>query len=314
MRNVKKNTVKKHHYLGLLLLLFMPLAMAAWADSAPVLCDGLDGADVKPIRNHHIRMVREIVDIDCAWTTYTVEANFWFKNTTRKIQKVQLGFPMDYRVSCDSVGNDGINYPVLDAPKTVKVDWNGQPIKFAWGKIQKYDIPHASIINDSNDYMNRQWICWTAQFNPGEECHNRVSYTYPAWYMDSGSHNDACAFSFIKYILKSGAGWNGPIGSALIRINYNHPIPHYFYFEKCAEPFDASPTPAHLKIYPPGYQWNKEEHVITWNFRNLVPDKDIYFGWAKVPNFKKLDQAQKINFKDAPTTPSLADNKDQTNN
>ncbi len=78
------------------LVFYAALAMpgTSWSNSAPIWHPGTNATDVIPIKNHHIRMIKETVDIDCHWTSYTVHVKFWYKNTADQEQELDMGFPI----------------------------------------------------------------------------------------------------------------------------------------------------------------------------------------------------------------------------
>jgi len=251
----------------------------AYANSAPTLIRGVEGSDVVIVQNENIRMVREVVDIECRWSYYTVQADFWFENTTSKPQDVQIGFPVDY----DSVSS-GQEEMVTAGDDSFGVEWNNRPIKFTVAKPQIRLSEH-----EFDPY--RQWIWWKVRFGPNETAKNRVSYTFQTWNMDAGSKCDVSPFSYLKYIVRTGAAWNAPIESAVIRIHYGHEIPSFL--RDCMPEDIGIPDPSTLSIYPLGYVLDTRNHTITWNYRNFTPTQDIYLGWNGVPAFATLDAESK---------------------
>lgn len=239
-----------------LLCLLLALVSIARPNSAPVTYHGLDGTDVVLLKNKQIRMVREVINIDCAWDTYTVQADFWFKNTTSKAQAVQFGFPIDYEPDNSRFDDEGFER----SKQSFKVEWKGKRIAFKVGKPQ----------DGEESGEKRLWISWNAQFAPAEEVHHRVRYTFAT----SRSDFEGNRYARLTYILKTGAFWNAPIESTTVNLSYNHPMPSFFGGDGTMEP-----DPAHLSFSPDGYSWNREQKKVTWEFRNYVPTKNIYFTW-----------------------------------
>ena len=126
-------------HLGLIISLLLALSSVAWPDSAPVFYSGIDGGDVLPIKNQQIQMVREVVNIDCAWTTYTVQADFWFKNTTGAGDKnYNSAFPLTTPIMA-MIGMMPGKVSLRKGLQTFKVEWRGKPVEFTLGKLQKRD-------------------------------------------------------------------------------------------------------------------------------------------------------------------------------
>ena len=263
----------------LIVLMAVALPSAVWSDSAPVVVGGIGGMNVVPIRNNQIRMVREVVDIDCGWTTYMVKVDFWFKNTTDQKQELQIGFPVECRPDFDD------EEVIRKSARSFRVKWNGKPIKHSLGDLQH------EIVRSRDQYC--QWVFWSARFAPNEEATNQVCYTFPTWNVTSGSHGEE-PNAYLKYILKTGAAWAEWIQSATVRIHYGHPVPLHL------GDGETIPGRSDLTIYPKGYVLDKKTHTITWEFKNFKPDKDIYFGWGEVPDFAELDKKPFIFIKDAP--------------
>lgn len=273
--------------IGTVVIAWCLMSTFVFADSAPVVREGVGGSVVVPIRNRNIQMVREVVEIDCGWTTYTVRAYFWFKNTTSEEQYVQIGFPIDYMSQWEDPEK------IQEARETIDVKWNGKPIQFSHAKLQQ-------VQKDFRDQY-RQWVYWTVRFGPNQTATNRVSYTYGTWNMDTGSKFDK-PYAYLKYILKSGAAWNGPIESAIVRIHY-YGISGERHLGGYKGDFgDPYPKLSNISIYPKGYVVDKKNHTVTWDLKNIEPDKDIYFGWGEVPDFSLMDKETPIHFADDPTS------------
>src|SRR5690349_6500588 len=88
------------------------LGESGWSNSAPIPSSGILIDSISVVKNDSIRMIRERVDIDCDWFTYKVSAKFWFENTSKTSQTVDIGFPVD----CDPIfyGKDGLDVELLD--------------------------------------------------------------------------------------------------------------------------------------------------------------------------------------------------------
>ncbi len=107
---------------ALILCLALTFPSSSWANSAPVIVYGIGGANVVPIKNNQIRMVREVVDIDCAWSTYTVQVDFWFKNTTDQAVELEMGFPVEYTTYHED------KETIEASCRSFKVEWKNAPV------------------------------------------------------------------------------------------------------------------------------------------------------------------------------------------
>ena len=273
-------------YLSLFVFVALIFPSAAWSNSAGIWHEGVDGANIIPIKNHHIRMVREVVNIECAWTTYSVKADFWFKNTTNQNLEVEFGFPVDFKV-------DKNDDSIREYQQSFKVIWKGKPIKHYLEKRQ-----HK--ISGQDDDFDRQWISWIARFAPNEEVYSRVSYTFPTCSQSGDSRGETETYAYLKYILRTGGAWKTPIESSKVIIHYKATIPGYLSYEHINNNLIQNPAP--LKFYPKGYTWNKKKRTVTWEFKNFVPKADIFFGWGGVPDFKEADDVEKIKLDQIPVS------------
>lgn len=198
-------------------------------------------------------------------------------------QAIQFGFPVDYFVHTE-------NEVVDDILNSFSIRWKGKPVECTRAKLQKE--------SGKDPVYFRQWLCWSVMLGPNEEAHNTVSYSaQTTWTWFGGGFGDPSGeSSYLKYVLKTGASWAGPIESSIVKINYNYPIPDCF---DIYEHDDYSPPPINsLKIYPGNYSIDEETHTVTWEFKDFVPDKDIFFGWADVPDFSELDKQPSNDFKE----------------
>lgn len=280
-----KNMARLFCFSSLLVFYSLLVVSAARADSSPMSYEGFPGSSAVPIRNDKIRMVREVVDIDWVeWGEFSVKADFWFKNTSDQEQEVQMGFPIDYTTWQEDA--------IPEALKTFQVIWKHQRIMCHFAPVQPPDKKDAPL--------HRQWVYWTVRFKPHEKAFHRVSYTFPTWQYDHGSEDDS-SYTYLNYILKSGAAWKGPIESAIVNVHYGH-LPNN----------RSEIDPSDLRFYPKGYVLNKKKRTATWKFRKFEPDRDIFFGWSHPDDgtrgdledtFEDLDKEQVMTFKDFPLKP-----------
>jgi hypothetical protein len=105
---------------------------------------------------------------------------------------------------------------------------------------------------------NFPWYVWNVHFEKGEEKTIRVVYSLPSGidYIKRGR--------YFKYILETGAGWYGAIGSA----------------DVCVRLPDIS-TSTLGNISPAGYRIDYGNKTITWEMKDLEPTEkdDIYVGY-----------------------------------
>lgn len=164
-----------------------------WADDAPLAF--IPGGNVKPITNTDVQLVSETIDIYLLPDKYSVEVNYYFKNTG-KAQKLMMGFPsnketkvMDYKVYENNVPLQTINRPG------------------SW----EFELKgvHAQLFDNSINSFE----CFEVDFKEGETKH--IKDVFNQLYTDD---YDGAENSFF-YILKTGGLWKDKINSVLIRVH-----------------------------------------------------------------------------------------------
>lgn len=175
------------------LFLFSIAFKSLSADDAPLAF--IPGGNVKPINNSDVQLERETIDIYLLPDKYSVEVNYFFKNTG-KAQKIMMGFPsnketkvMDYKVYENNVPLKTTNMPG---------NWE---FKLKNVGAQFYENPVNSF------------ECFDVTFNEGETKH--IKDVFNQRYTDSyGGEN--CSFF---YILKTGSLWKDKINSIIVRVH-----------------------------------------------------------------------------------------------
>ena len=253
-----------HFFFLTVLLLLSPLTI--WADDSAF---GGDAANVYPIENTEIQMVKEKVRVfpttDGLWKT---EATFWFKNLSNKTVDVQMGFP-DWQISdVDDNGNEKPHWAILAFIS--KVD--DKPIA----------TEHKLLGKDPSKMDYQGAYLWRVSFKPHEEKKLQSSYIFGGfqqsamfgealrksagavkggdWWQASpetkvAKEMEQSPFQKILYILKTGKNWAGQIEEAEITVA-----------------LPSNQNPLTVSPIPPGYTY--ENNKITWHFKNFKPTQD----------------------------------------
>ncbi len=104
------------------------------------------------------------------------------------------------------------------------------------------------------EWAFRGWLVWTMSLREAERRVVAVSYwvSYEG-HKESGPLNERR----FRYVLRTGAGWKGPIGRARILVS-----------------FDEGVSLRHVRRAEPP-PTSREESGLAWDFRDLEPDRDI---------------------------------------
>ena len=236
--------MKNLRYLLLLLVIIFSLgnAAVARADIAPPYMP--PGANPGPgSETTQVSMLAETVLIDVqakapanSLGQAKVSADFTMRNTGSNEEKLAVRFPIS--------ANDG-RFNVNEV-KNLQVQVNGKtiPTRRITGPDPYYgygdDIP---------------WAEFDVKFPPGKEVDIRVSYL-----MDATGYSPFAAFF---YILDTGAGWKGPIGSADLIVRL---------------PYEATPQNVLLtehtgwSLTTPGATLDGKD--VRWHYDNLEPTRE----------------------------------------
>lgn len=196
------------------------------------------GADVFPSTRTKVRMVSEIVNMKKVDRDVFATCDFTFLNPGEDAV-VTMGFPAEPQEdeSDEPVKVDLRN--VLIQKFTVLVD--GEKLPFQIRKCK-----NEENLKDLNfDYA----FVWKVKLPHDKPVHLHHTYQY-------GMSGNSMGQWWMSYILKSGALWDGNIGSAQITIDLNENV-----------------APGFLKVEPKGYHYQKG--VIQWTFQDFKPKQDV---------------------------------------
>ncbi len=198
------------------------------------------GTSVFPSKKTNVRMVSEMVRLKYQAGlrfdgTVFADCDFYFISPESD-DDITMGFPAEPYEGPDDEDKPDLSH-LLIRNFTVSVD--GQKTSFELKKISKrkgLDFEYAFL--------------WEVKLPKGKIVHLHHTYDYK----DSG---DSIGQSWVSYILKSGALWNGSIEKAEIVLD----------MDKSVDKADIQ------SIQPDGYYMNNG--TIHWVFKNFKPFKDI---------------------------------------
>lgn len=191
-------------YILLISLLILP--SSARADIAPP--ETPPGANLEPgEENTQVRMVSETVTLSVkekapagSLGQAAVSAVFQMQNQGGTEERMEVRFPLTFYTGLPSGGPE--EYPEI---KDIKVKVDGQ------------NVPARRVTTENPSRAFNTpipWAAFEASFPPGEIVEIEVTYTQEGY----GEY----PFVIYRYILETGAGWNGTIGSAdlIVRLPY----------------------------------------------------------------------------------------------
>jgi hypothetical protein len=197
---------------GCLLVLLIPLILlipgtSVRADVAPP--EMPPGADIAPgDETTQVRMVAETVTLDIledvpkgSLGKATTHAVFTMQNLGETEEVLMVQFPLTF---WDGRSDGFFNYPEI---QDLQAFVNGAMIR-----THRITTPNP---HDSDD-PEVPWAAFEVSFPPNEDVTIEVEYTTRA-FGDAGS-----PFAVYRYVLQTGAGWQGSIGSAdiIVRLPY----------------------------------------------------------------------------------------------
>ena len=204
--------VKTIPLLLLITALFIPQG-AVRSDAAPPV--NPPGGDISPEGSTQVQMVAEQVVMDFrAFTDNSAKVTAWFqfKNTGTADEHIKVRFPMNGDPALDNQGK--IYYPLIQdftawlggqrLPTQVAMDNDPNAAQFFFG-----ESPGTILY----------WSVFDMDFPVGSNVKLTVSYTF----RPSVDANNAEA----NYILATGAGWKGPIGTADVILRFPYIVNNY---------------------------------------------------------------------------------------
>lgn len=268
------------------ILPFIVLSALLMAPSAPARADAAPpreppGSNLVPAGQTMVQMVAEYVLIVIPQTSgvggpVNIQAVFSMRNQGAAAETMDVRFPLE---PIDGYGN-GWGERVYIDDFHVSVDGQSIPTQEVWEPFT--DGPSIS------------WAVFRVTFGPGEDVRITVDYTTRLYGRE---------WAMVDYILETGAGWYGPIGSAVVVLRLPYAVSDSNIF--AYYPYDpwgrgAEPTPAFVG------------REIRWTWRDLEPtDQDnlaLYFIWPdRWQEMLDLEAQTGRNPSDVPAAVALAE-------
>jgi hypothetical protein len=243
----------------ILFLLLLFFAAPAQADVAPPAQP--PGGSIGPGEPTQVQMLAETVEVTVQPMPYAGEPQLVDKTTQAK---VKASFTMH------NLGNAGekmqVRFPLMDPSGMGDGFGNYPEIQDIQVRVNEKLIPTARITTPTPNTWDKNappiaWAAFDVSFPPDKNMAIDVSYTLkPTGYYPVAE---------FRYILETGAGWRGPIGSAdiLLRLPYDATPQNVIQGENTSTPGG-------------GYAGNE----VRWHYENLEPTaQDNWSGDVVTP-------------------------------
>lgn len=190
------------------MLIRLALALVALGSTLPDIAPNpvpRAGETLAPRAPTAVEMSAETVRIRLEEDSARIEASFTLLNTSAAKEELEVGFPTaaqpkDYRLS----SKEGM----------IVTEWGPAKIRDFTATVDGKDVkakPAKSLAKDS--YSG--WLCWAMTFEPNQKRTVEVGYTVNTR-DDVYTAPSPLLNRQVTYILKTGAGWKGNIGEAVI--------------------------------------------------------------------------------------------------
>jgi hypothetical protein len=230
----------------ILFLLFLSFAAPVQADVAPPAQP--PGGSIIPGEPTQVQMQAETVEVTVQSLPYEgeprlvdkttqakVKAGFTMRNLSSAVEKMQVRFPL---MDPSGMGDGFGNYPEI---QDIQVRVNEK-----LASTERISTPTPNTWDQNAPPI--AWAAFDVSFPPGKNVAIDVSYTLkPTGYFPVAE---------FRYILETGAGWRGPIGSADILLRL---------------PYDATPQNVLQGENSSTPEGQFAENEVRWHFENLEP-------------------------------------------
>jgi len=241
------------------------------------------GRTVVPLQSTQVRMVAETVvirpvepspastepgspkDLLRNYYTWSAECVFTFQNTSASPAEVLMGFP-------DTWEEDSWRWELYEDQKVPKSNAIREFETWVDGEAV------AAEAKEPDKAMLKRWpdisrvLCWSVPFEPGQTRSVKNRYRFGGIRTVNNSGDN---YTRLEYILRTGALWNGPIGSAEIRV---YPGKEWRLGSSVLGMSDELLTLLwnHAVLAPCGFEVEREpELCFVWKMKDLVPKRDI---------------------------------------
>lgn len=240
------------------------------------------GETLAPRKTTAVEMSAEAVKITLLEDKARIEASFTMRNTSTEKEELEVGFPTAIRPEQYTWNSkEGMNV----------TKWGPASLKEFTAKVDGADVkasPRTGLGKSAYD----GWLCWSMAFDGGQT--RTVEVRYLAETRDDNySEPSALLNRQVTYILKTGAGWKGNIGEAVIILA-----------------MDGLTADNIVSVAPDATE--KTSSAWTWKLKDFEPTADVLVKYRVYASAKeaveKLSAKLKANGSDIEALVDYADN------
>ena len=216
-----------------------------------------EGIDPSPLTTTAVAMDAEVVRIRVHPDHADVEAVFTMRNTGETPESLEVGFPGAARVTSWRLDDQGVTIQGWGGSKLqgfeAKVD--GEPVQ----AVCKQPPGTERAWEEEGVYNN--WFLWPMAFAAGQTRRVDVRYRVPTKDVNYTPEGFLKNRQF-AYVLKTGKGWAGPIGSAAVVVTFADGL-----------------GPSHVTQAAPA-PTRRDEAELAWQFDAFEPETDILVAYT----------------------------------
>jgi hypothetical protein len=240
------------------------------------------GETLAPRKTTAVEMSAETVHITLLEDTARIEASFTLLNTFSEKEELEVGFPTAVQPE---------NYSFRPGEGMNVTKWGPASLREFTAKVDGSQVkatPKAGV----GPSAYRGWLCWPMSFEPHQKRSVEVRYLADTR-DDNYSEPSPLQNRQVTYILKTGAGWKGNIGEAVIILN-----------------LEGKTSDNIIRVAPEATE--KGTKSWTWKMKDFEPTADILIQYRVYSGAKeaveKLSAKLKANGSDIETLLDYADN------
>ena len=240
------------------------------------------GETLAPRKTTAVEMSAETVRIALQEDTARIEASFTLLNTSADKEELEVGFPTAAQPK---------NYTWNSKEGMNVTEWGPMSIKDFTAKVDGVEVKAVPKQATGKSAYNG-WICWPIAFDGSQKRTVEVRYTVNTR-DDNYSEPSALLNRQVTYILKTGAGWKGNIGEAVVILS-----------------LEGMTGENIVRAAPDATEKGKSSW--TWTMKDFEPNADILIQYRVYSGAKeaveKLAAKLKVNGSDIETLLTYAEN------
>jgi Domain of unknown function (DUF4424) len=240
------------------------------------------GESLSPRKTPAVEMSAETVRITLLEDSARIEASFTLANTSTEKEELEVGFPR-------AVQPAESRWHPKEGLKVGR--WGPASLREFSAKVDGVEVKAEPKPGLGKQEYNG-WLCWPMTFEANQKRHVEVRYVADTR-DDNYSEPSALQNRQVTYILKTGAGWKGNIGEAVIILNMEGKSPDHI-----------------LRVAPEVAE--KDKSCWTWRMKDFEPNADILIQYRVYSGAKeaieKLSAKLKANGSDIEALLDYADN------